>query len=394
MITIILICFASAWFIRDAIQRHTYQRRLRSVPIRVHVNGIRGKTSLTRYITTILREEGYKVFAKTTGTAARIIDNLGGEMAIHRQGKPNISEQRKIMSYFLEQKPDAVIVECMAINPRYSEYLENKIMDSNIYIFSNIFIDHVDQLGGSVEEIAESMCIGFPTNATIITAESNPDVLHILKINALKKNSRLINANEIDYSLNEINGFNHVPVENNIKLSLAFASLMNIKRERILSSIKNCNLDEGQSEIKKIPHPIRDIQFANFFAVNDTNSFESMVKNSIKIYPSHQHCIILNNRIDRYERTNLFLKSILRLNIRYIVALGECGHQVAVFCQSHNIEYLRLDKDIDEARLLNGKDLIDCMISFIPGYSDVMLIGAVNIHSPQSHSLLKYVNSL
>ena len=216
----------------------------------------------------------------------------------------------------------------------------------------------------------------------------------ILKINALKKNSRLINANEIDYSLNEINGFNHVPVENNIKLSLAFASLMNIKRERVLSSIKNCNLDEGQSGIKKIPHPIRDIQFANFFAVNDTNSFESMVKNSIKIYPSHQHCIILNNRIDRYERTNLFLKSILRLNIRYIVALGECGHQVAVFCQSHNIEHLRLDKDIDEARLLNGKNLIDCMISFIPGYSDVMLIGAVNIHSPQSQNLLKYVNSL
>ena len=101
MITVILICFASAWFIRDAIQRHTYQRRLRSVPIRVHVNGIRGKSSLTRYITTILREKGYKVFAKTTGTAARIIDNLGGEMAIHRQGKPNISEQRKIMSYFL-----------------------------------------------------------------------------------------------------------------------------------------------------------------------------------------------------------------------------------------------------------------------------------------------------
>ena len=40
---------------------------------RIHVNGIRGKSSVTRLIAATLREGGIKTAAKTTGTAARIL---------------------------------------------------------------------------------------------------------------------------------------------------------------------------------------------------------------------------------------------------------------------------------------------------------------------------------
>ena len=47
------------------------------IPIRIHVNGTRGKSSVTRLIAAGLRAGGKRTFAKTTGTAPRVIDSIG-----------------------------------------------------------------------------------------------------------------------------------------------------------------------------------------------------------------------------------------------------------------------------------------------------------------------------
>ena len=49
------------------------KRNVEKIPIRVNINGIRGKSTVTRLITSILTEAGYKTVGKTTGTAARMI---------------------------------------------------------------------------------------------------------------------------------------------------------------------------------------------------------------------------------------------------------------------------------------------------------------------------------
>ena len=50
-------------------RRHA--RNVARIPIRVHVNGTRGKSSVTRLIAAGLRAGGVRTFAKTTGTMAR-----------------------------------------------------------------------------------------------------------------------------------------------------------------------------------------------------------------------------------------------------------------------------------------------------------------------------------
>ena len=52
------------------------ERNLKKLRIRVNVNGIRGKSTITRMIFSILREAGYHVVGKTTGTAARSSSEL------------------------------------------------------------------------------------------------------------------------------------------------------------------------------------------------------------------------------------------------------------------------------------------------------------------------------
>ena len=51
------------------IEYSIHQKVLETIPLRIHVNGTRGKSSVTRLIAAGLREGGIRTFAKTTGTA-------------------------------------------------------------------------------------------------------------------------------------------------------------------------------------------------------------------------------------------------------------------------------------------------------------------------------------
>ena len=53
------------------VEQRRHERHLRSIRIRVLVNGIRGKSSITRLVAGALRGGDLRVVAKTTGTAAR-----------------------------------------------------------------------------------------------------------------------------------------------------------------------------------------------------------------------------------------------------------------------------------------------------------------------------------
>ena len=58
--------------------------------------GLEVKSSVTRLIAAGLREAGMKTFAKVTGTAPRVIDELGIDRIIHRLRLPSIGEQVKL----------------------------------------------------------------------------------------------------------------------------------------------------------------------------------------------------------------------------------------------------------------------------------------------------------
>src|SRR6478752_4099787 len=80
------------------VERLLHQRNLDSFSIRVHVNGTRGKSSVTRLIAAGLRAGGVRTCAKTTGTLPRFILPDGSEEPIYRVGPPNVSEQLAIVA--------------------------------------------------------------------------------------------------------------------------------------------------------------------------------------------------------------------------------------------------------------------------------------------------------
>ena len=112
------------------IEIYFHKKALKNLPIRIHVNGTRGKSSVTRLIAAGLRESGLNTYAKTTGTTPRIINNKGKDIEIHRLRSASIGEQIKLMRYFSKRRPDAIVVECMAVNPQYQWVSEQRIIKS------------------------------------------------------------------------------------------------------------------------------------------------------------------------------------------------------------------------------------------------------------------------
>ena len=144
------------------IEYYFHTKALAKIPIRIHVNGTRGKSSVTRLIAAGIREGGLKVYAKTTGTTPRIINEKGNDILIHRLRSASIGEQVKLVRYFSKKSPDVLVMECMAVNPQYQWISEHNIVKSTLSIITNVRPDHLDEMGCTNEEIAYSLSNTIP----------------------------------------------------------------------------------------------------------------------------------------------------------------------------------------------------------------------------------------
>ena len=105
-----------------------HRRSLSSIPIRIHVNGTRGKSSVTRLIAGGLREGGVITCAKTTGTLARMILPDASEYPVFRPSGANVIEQVRILSTAASYGAQAVVIECMALQPHLQWLSESRFL--------------------------------------------------------------------------------------------------------------------------------------------------------------------------------------------------------------------------------------------------------------------------
>src|SRR5262245_65613786 len=106
---LIAVAIALVVYWRRALERH--DARLQQLAVRVHVNGIRGKSTVTRLVAGVLREGSYVTVAKTTGSAARVIGPSGEEAPIERPGAATISEQIAIVREHVDPRVEDLVIE-------------------------------------------------------------------------------------------------------------------------------------------------------------------------------------------------------------------------------------------------------------------------------------------
>ena len=193
-ISLFLLVVLATWGI---LQERRHQKRLASIPVRVHVNGTRGKSSMTRLIAAGLRAGGMRTIAKTTGTMPRFIYHDGTEVPVARAGKANVIEQVRIVRRASELQAQVLVTECMGVNPELQSLLEDRMIRSTHSVITNARADHLDEMGPTVRDVARNLGRTISRNGSFFTAER--EHLDIFKKIASERGTtvRWIEAEEI-----------------------------------------------------------------------------------------------------------------------------------------------------------------------------------------------------
>ena len=153
------------------VERVSRDRARSAIPIRIHVNGTRGKSSVTRLIWAALRAAGVPAVAKTTGTRPRVLLPDGRELAVRRRAGANIREQLWLLRAARRAGVRAVVAECMAVRLDLQWVAERDMIGATVGVITNVRTDHTEVMGDDLPEIAASMANTIPRNGVLITAE-------------------------------------------------------------------------------------------------------------------------------------------------------------------------------------------------------------------------------
>ncbi|MCX5304120.1 poly-gamma-glutamate synthase PgsB [Streptomyces sp. NBC_00160] len=299
---VLLLC-CLVLLVAGVVEQRRHEANLAQIPNRVLVNGIRGKSSITRLCAGALRGGGLVTVAKTTGTAARFIHPDATEEPVYRKfGIANVVEQIGIVRRAAAYRPHALVMECMAVMPALQEINQSKLIQSTIGVLCNVREDHVAEMGPTLDDIARSLSRSMPHGGICVTAEK--ERFHVLQEEADARNCTLLYADPDTVSDDELRGFSWFTFKENVAIALAVAELLGIDRETALQGMYDAPPDPGVLSVERYVAPGgKRVRFANVFAANDPESTLMNINQLLDLGAVDRPLnVVINCRPDRVER--------------------------------------------------------------------------------------------
>lgn len=122
------------------------RHRLQSIPHRVLVGGVRGKSTLVRLIHAGLLADGRVAWGRITGDAPIVLHADGREERRHRSAPAHIRELRDLVFRKDIPKLDALVIENMAIDPALQGVVASKLVRPTLQVLASDAPDHLDVL--------------------------------------------------------------------------------------------------------------------------------------------------------------------------------------------------------------------------------------------------------
>jgi len=373
----IIFIFSTIFLIWGIVEQINHQKRVNSIPIRIHVNGTRGKSTTSRLIAAGLREAGFKVLAKTTGTLPRLIFEDGTETPLKRRGNPNIIEQLKIFAEAAKRKVNVLVLECMAVSPEPQWVSEHKMVKSTIGVITNVREDHLEDVGPGLNNMAESLKLTIPQKGVLVTAEKN--YFPLFKEQADKLKTKIIWADPDDVSDKIIDKFNYMNFKENVSIALDVA----------LRGMLKANPDPGALKVYKLVKKGKIMFFVNAFAANDRRSTLLIWENINKRADLNNLTTIgiINNRDDRVLRSIQFVHILAEeIKLFKIILVGPLSKLV-----ERNLLKLKVpaNKILNLERVKNTEEILQIVLKYINNKG--ILIGFGNTKG-MGQKLIEYFN--
>nr|WGD62483.1 poly-gamma-glutamate synthase PgsB [Bacillus subtilis]WGD71694.1 poly-gamma-glutamate synthase PgsB [Bacillus subtilis]WGD75650.1 poly-gamma-glutamate synthase PgsB [Bacillus subtilis] len=350
----LLIIACAVILVIGILEKRRHQKNIDALPVRMNINGIRGKSTVTRLTTGILIEAGYKTVGKTTGTDARMIYwDTPEEKPIKRKPQgPNIGEQKEVMRETVERGANAIVSECMAVNPDYQIIFQEELLQANIGVIVNVLEDHMDVMGPTLDEIAEAFTATIPYNGHLVITDS--EYTEFFKQKAKERNTKVIIADNSKITDEYLRKFEYMVFPDNASLALGVAQALGIDEETAFKGMLNAPPDPGAMRILPLISPSEPGHFVNGFAANDASSTLNIWKRVKEIgYPTDDPIIIMNCRADRVDRTQQFANDVLPyIEASELILIGETTEPIVKAYEEgkipadklHDLEYKSTDE--------------------------------------------------
>jgi len=364
------------------VEYHRHQFYRNKIPDIVHVNGTRGKSSVTRLLAAGLRAGGLKAMAKTTGSAPVLIFEKGHETPIVRHHGANIKEQLKIIKYVAKRNIDVLVLECMAVNPEYQWVTERHMVRSTIGVVTNSRPDHLDLMGPGIRNVTLSLCNSLPKDGNAFTAEWK--MFPLMKKQAAKYGTNLQHTPWDDISDEDMKGFNHIEHKENVALALKVCAHFGIKRDVALKGMYTALPDVGACEIFMAKYKSKNLYFAHSFAANDPESTVMLIKYIRSLYKELKSvAIVLSTRADRMFRSEQLCEMVAEMEFTKLILIGDQPAKV----KSYALNYKVPNNKLADPGWVTGDELAEIVMD-IPD-ENILLFGVGNIHG-NGHVIVDY----
>lgn len=302
---LVLVVTASAMVVLEMARYWQHRKHLAKIPIRVHVNGTRGKSSVTRLVTAGLRGGGLKVLAKTTGTLPRVILPDGKEYPVFRPGGANIMEQKRIASMAADIGADCMVVECMALQPLLQWLSEDKLIRATHGVITNARADHLDAMGPTEEDVAKALASTVPIGGKLLTGLSGHQEVFQYAAKDRGTDYQTISHEEVAaISAKDLSKFSYLEHAENVALALKVCEALGVAKEKALPAMQKASPDPGAMADYEVHFFGRRYHFINGFAANDPESTERVWRMALEKFKDVKNRIaIFNCRADRPDRS-------------------------------------------------------------------------------------------
>lgn len=372
-----------ALLIGGIVEQRRHLSTVHRIEHRVLVNGIRGKSSITRLTAGALRGGGLVTVAKTTGTAARFIHPDASEEPVFRKfGIANIVEQIGVVRRAAAYRPDALVIECMAVQPDLQEINQTKLIRSTIGVLCNVREDHLAEMGPTLDDVARSLCRSMPIGGICVTAER--ERLAILEEEAARRDCELVVVDPESVSDAEMAGFAWITFKENVAIALEVADLLGVNRGLALQGMWSAPPDPGVLSVEHRLVAGKRVRVANVFAANDPEStlmnIDRLVDQGAIRRPLH---VVINCRPDRIERNGQMGALVERIDPDRVVLIGEPTRSARVAISP---QYARKIVDLGGRR--SAAELVEGIVAGTRAELSLVAIG--NIHG-QGEVLLEHL---
>ena len=321
-----------------------HQQRIRLIPHRVHINGTRGKSSVTRLIGAGLRAGGLRTITKVTGTFPRLILHDGSDVPVHRKAAATILEQLNIVRFAVEQDTEVLVIECMALDPHFQRITEEQMVHATLGVFTNVRLDHTDVMGRTLEQVGASMANTMPRGGRLLTAEDQN--LELVRRLAAERKTELVETRADDARPEDMAGFRYIEHRENVALALAVCAELGVDRQTALEGMWSAIPDAGVLTRSEVHEEEKTSTFYNAFAANDPDS-SLLIWNKLRDegHLAGQRFILLNSRPDRQERSEQLAHLVatqLKDEVDTAFVMGEPTDAVIRLLRSHGMPKERL----------------------------------------------------